>query len=84
MSYHVPITDPCDACGKAGYTEDNPLVEVRQPRPSDPSDVCCIMAGHANCLGGSGQPGAHGGVATPAEWDAWLADGDRSDVLHLG
>lgn len=53
----------CDACGATEYTEANPFVEVRVPRPSDPSDMCCIMAGCLNCFPGS---------KTPAQWNEYI------------
>lgn len=53
----------CDGCGTVEYTERNPFVEVRVPRPSDPSDMCCIMAGCSDCFPGS---------KTPTEWKEYI------------
>lgn len=50
----------CDMCDSDAYTADNPFTEGRTPRPSDPSDLCCVIAGHLKCIGGK----------TPAEWQA--------------
>lgn len=53
----------CDDCGGAEYSPGNPYVEIRVPRPSDPSDLCCIMGGHSACFPGN---------RTPAEWDDYI------------
>lgn len=63
MSY--PLT--CDHCGGVAYHAIDPYVEVRVPRPSDRSDLCCIMAGHASCFGGISDS-----VKTPAGWDEYI------------
>lgn len=66
----------CDSCGESAYTADNPFVEYRQPRPSDPSDMCCTLAGHFRCFSPVSaslpQISADGGVATPAQWREWI------------
>ncbi len=41
----------CDFCGSEDYTKDNPFVHVTLARPSDPSELCSVMAGHAKCAG---------------------------------
>lgn len=53
----------CDGCGGTDFPATDPFVEVRTPRPSDPSDMCCVIAGHRKCF-----PGA----MTPAEWNAYI------------
>lgn len=54
----------CDICENEDYNVGNPFVEIRVPRPSDPSDMCCIMAGHDECFGG--------GNMTPDQWSDWI------------
>lgn len=58
MSYYE-----CDACGTTEFTEANPFVEVRTPRPSDPSGLCCIIAGCLECFPGS---------KTPEQWSNYI------------
>lgn len=54
----------CDNCGGSDYiAERDPFVEVRVPRPSDPSDLVCIIAGHHSCFPGN---------KTPAEWEEYI------------
>lgn len=43
------ITEPCDGCGEAIPLAD--VVELRTLRPSDPHDLCCVMAGCEPCFG---------------------------------
>lgn len=79
----------CDICEKDGYDDDNPFVEVRQKRPSDPADMTCIMAGHWKCLGGMAgkepSPSELGGVATPEQWQEWIeGPGESEGFLWLG
>ncbi len=66
----------CDTCGNNEYSEDNPLVQYRTRRPSDHSDMCCTLAGHATCFrvdpATLPQIGETDGVATPAQWEAWI------------
>lgn len=58
----------CDVCNSDAYTAENFFVEARTPRPSDPSDLCCIMAGHLDCFGGS----IGGSINTPAGWNEYI------------
>lgn len=66
----------CDAvewgCDGHAYTEKDPFVQVRQIRPSDRSDMCCIMWGHLSCMGGEVSVGESGGVGTPEQWLDWI------------
>jgi hypothetical protein len=63
----------CDHCGESSYTPANPFVECRTPRPSDPSEMTCVLAGHKTCLRISGlSTGTEGGMATPEMWAVWL------------
>lgn len=66
----------CDACGTEEYTPENPFVEVRVPRPSDRTDLCCIIAGCAACFPGT---------RTPAEWEEYFESGEagRDGYLFL-
>lgn len=57
----------CDGCGTKEYTKENPFVEVRTPRPSDPSDLCCIVAGCLACFPGT---------RTPQEWSEYIETED--------
>ncbi len=60
----------CDGnCGKRVERAD--LVEVRIARPSDPSDLCCIMAGCADCFRPS-SPFAGGCQAYAHSWDVYI------------
>lgn len=62
----------CDGCGKQVA---NP-VEVRTRRPSDPTDLCCIMVGCQLCFGTAQQPDkwadAVPSVMRPQQWDEWV------------
>lgn len=63
----------CDGCGTTEYSHLNPFVEIRVPRPSDRSDLCCIMAGCSRCfppheLGTA----VAGGSATPEQWEDYI------------
>lgn len=67
----------CDECG-----ENKPaMYEVAMPRPSDPSDMCCIVALCEDC--GKGQatgPNAGGGCATVDEWDKAIEAGELKGI----
>lgn len=65
----------CDYCDKSDYTEENPFVLYRQRRPSDHSDMCCTLAGHAQCLAPNTELPSIGetdGVATAEQWGEWI------------
>lgn len=62
----------CDICDDDTYTEENPLVEARTQRPSDHSEMCCVMAGHLKCLGGELNIGETAGLQTPQAWMDWI------------
>lgn len=65
----------CDRCDGTEYTDENPFVLYRQRRPSDPSDMCCTLAGHKNCIAeGTTLPSisTSGGVATAEQWEEWI------------
>ena len=70
----------CDVCGDSGYPDANPFVEARIPRPSDPRDMCCVLAGHRRCLNGmcSNPPTKNGGRLTPGEWQTWIETEGRA------
>lgn len=57
----------CDGCERTSFNAANPYVEVRVPRPSDPSDLVCILAGCASCFPGT---------RTPLEWDEYFESGE--------
>lgn len=70
----------CDSCGNADYSDENPMVEFRRPRPSDPRDVCCVLAGHMRCFkltADSLSTDEHGGVATREQWNEWASKNPR-------
>lgn len=70
----------CDGCGLSNYDAAHPFVEVRQRRPSDQTDMCCVMAGHPKCVGvGEALPAIceSGGVATPDQWEEWITNEGR-------
>jgi hypothetical protein len=56
-----PIVDTCDMCGKP--CTEGEWVEVRIPRPSDPTDMTCIMAGCKACFPDGKSPKA---------WQEWI------------
>lgn len=67
----------CDRCDGTEYTEVNPFVEVCQQRPSDHSEMCCVLAGHMLCMGTTDisklpDIGRSGGTATPEQWETWI------------
>lgn len=67
----------CDfGCGSKHYTTANPFVQIRQRRPSDQTDMCCTMWGHADCagspVGSLPSISESGGVATPDQWSDWI------------
>jgi len=67
----------CDVCKGTEYSESDPFVEHRQRRPSDHSDMCCTMAGHAKCFGVTDAAtlpsiGEGGGIATNKQWNDWI------------
>lgn len=66
--------DPCDGCDGTAYTPDDPFVEVRPARPSDPTDLACVLIGHRKCFPGS---------RTPAEWDAYIESPEARAAGHL-
>lgn len=69
----------CDSCGALDYTGVNPYVEVRVPRPSDPSDLCCILGGHLGCFGNS----IGTSVNTPSGWDEYIESPEALRNGHL-
>lgn len=74
MSYFT-----CDTCSEDNYTEANPFVEVRIPRPSDPADLCAILGGHLSCFGGvEGET-----VRTPEHWDEYIESEAAYAAGHL-
>jgi hypothetical protein len=67
----------CDRCHDSEYTPENPFVEYRQKRPSDPTDMCCTLAGHLQCFSQQSALalpiiGNDSGVATPEQWQTWI------------
>lgn len=80
------MTRQCDSCDGAEYTKDDPFVHACQQRPSDPSDMCCVMWGHWHCLGGKGPYVPHlptisggdtkGALATPDDIEKWIESPD--------
>lgn len=59
----------CDGCGSSEYSSVNPYVEIRTSRPSDPSDLVCVLAGCASCFPGE---------KTPEEWETYFDSGDAA------
>lgn len=71
----------CDACGGDEFTGANPLIRYCRQRPSDHSDMCCVMWGHWLCLGGEGPyvarlptiaNGERDALATLADLETWI------------
>lgn len=64
------MTRECDLC-QMPIDRRASLVEIRTIRPSDPSDLCCILWSCRGCT-----PESHtsvtGGSATAAEWDDFI------------
>lgn len=84
----------CDICDGSNYTEENPFVEVRTPRPSDRSCMTCTLAGHSVCIrNGIATPLpdpqdielVSGGIATPERWERWIESetADANGFLFL-
>ncbi len=65
----MAYTTSCDQCGNLVERDD--IVEVRLPRPSDPTDLCCIMAGCADCFR-PGDPAQGATAALAYVWDAYV------------
>lgn len=55
----------CDGCNKEVPRAD--LMLVRVPRPSDPSDMCCVMWGCADCF-----PRSEGSCMKDRDWDSYM------------
>ena len=76
------MMDTCDICSEK---VDEP-VEVRTRRPSDPSDLCCVMAGCEDCLGPRQHPENHWGsvpsVMTSRDWDRWIETYGANHSIH--
>jgi hypothetical protein len=63
----------CDQCGQREYSAENPFVEFRTPRPSNRTEMTCVLAGHQKCMRVSlFSTGPEGGVATPEMWAEWI------------
>lgn len=65
----------CDQCDGTEYTEENPRVFMCQRRPSDPSEMCSVLAGHKNCYRITDplpQISESGGIATAEQWNDWI------------
>lgn len=76
----------CDACRSSVYTEDNPFVEIRQRRPSDPTEIACTIAGHKDCMpikGDLPDIASSGGVATPKQWQEYIESPEAMLNGHL-
>ena len=74
----------CDVCG----AKPNEMVFVRTRRPSDPKDLCCVMAGCEKCMGPRQHPENHWNsvpsVMTDRDWDIWVESyGAMHNVLWL-
>jgi hypothetical protein len=69
----------CDHCGGSNYTDDNPMVELRRPRATKPTELCTVLAGHRKCfMRGSeriftaAMVGPDGAMGTHEQWEEWL------------
>lgn len=58
-------TQMCDTCDKVVPSAE--LMLVRVPRPSDPSDLCCIMWGCSDCF-----PFSDGTCMTDDQWEVFM------------
>jgi RNase P subunit RPR2 len=66
-------TRKCDVCdGEYAYRD---RWEVRIPRPSDPSDMSCILWVCAPC-------GPRMGARTPAQWDEYIESPEALEAGH--
>jgi hypothetical protein len=83
------LWNECDVCGKSdGYTAGNPFVLLRQKRPSDHADMCCVMAGHMECLGIDSVDqlpsiGLECGTATAEQWERWIESPEAQQAGFL-
>lgn len=83
----------CDVCDGDVYTPENPRVMLCQRRPSDPSDLCCTMAGHWWCFGTPGRAYvpflptvANGGdqaLATGDDLERWIEGPDAKALGYV-
>lgn len=64
----------CDGCGRTEYGGGVKFVEFRRPRPSDPSDLCCTMAGCSDCFPG---------CKTPEEWEDYIESPEAYALGYL-
>ena len=76
--------DHCDVCDN----KPEEMVYVRMRRPSDPTDLSCVMAGCEECMGPRQHPENHWNsvptVMTNRDWDIWVENyGAKHNVLWL-
>lgn len=63
----------CDICENDTYCDENPRVFLCQPRPSDPSEMVCTLAGHSRCITTSElECTPDGGIHTANAWGEWI------------
>lgn len=80
----VTVTTNCDGCG---HPVEDP-VELRTRRPSDPADLCCVMAGCEKCFGAPERVKDHWGSIpsrmTAQDWEKWVEKyGPDNGILWL-
>jgi len=71
------IAELCDICDVA--VEADKLLFVRQARPSDPSDMTCLMAGCEKCFMPDPydevvEMGVVPSVMTDSDWERWIEE----------
>jgi hypothetical protein len=80
------MTNNCDICERPIHGE---RVEIRQQRPSDPSDHCCILWACAECakpvsLAEAAAMDSPPSAMLASDWDAWAdAHGPRFGIAFL-
>lgn len=71
----------CGICDGEQFTPGtNPFVECRTRRPTIPTEMTCVMAGHLLCISPPGLSlpavGQDNGIATPEQWQTWIEGPD--------
>lgn len=69
--------DKCDYCDRV-LSEDEDVMEVRRPRPSDPHDMCCVLSGCKDCF-----PYSKNTCMTGAQWEQYIESDEAVENGHI-